>query len=243
MVIIVHEVEISASRPYFPIVLVADFEVVQPLRLRADAVCLCHHVFKVVARGLFVGNGIRGVPCVLLAHLIGDAEFGVEEIIASVKFQRALLLAVIKLLRHPRHAVGQMAILQVEKAMQPLNDLIIDFPIEIEVCFLGIVVVIEVVWIDAATEIAHPQHSAKVVAVVFVPSASQICRQHLVVVIQRGNHAVKVVLHLFLTYQVAFFAKFRAQKIFVELLRSLVLLVVAVAMRIMQRRVKVPLTT
>ena len=148
------------------------------------------------------------------------------------------------------HPIADMAILQVEEAVQSLHELIVHLAIDVPVGLLGIVTIILVVGQQFETfwHLLHPFHESEVIAVILIPSATQDSLDVIVVVIdQRGHKGVEVVVHLLLADQVALHLRIAPSlrieprtigQILYQLATCLVLLVVAVSLRVMSSHVQ-----
>ena len=99
--------------------------------------------------------------------------------------------------------VSHVAILQVGKGVQPSREFPFSLGVDVEIALESIVVIILPVGEQFLHGVLHPVHQAEVLAVVAVPPAAQRGPEPVkAVVIDRGDSAIEVVVHLLLSHQV-----------------------------------------
>ena len=109
---VTHPVDVDSSREVLALELIASLEVVQALglQLRVEIVLI------VVARRLFVGDGIRGIDLVVGRDVVVQAELGVEEVERIVDHVSAIGIGAVPVARI-LHLNADMPVLKVEEAV------------------------------------------------------------------------------------------------------------------------------
>ena len=132
-----------------------------------------------------------------------------------------------------------MAVLQVEECAETLDKLPLCLAIDVEVCFpCGVAVVLEA-WEHLLLWLLYPIDETEVVAVIFVPATTESSLEALVVVVvDRCDGAIEVVVHLLLPYEVSLELHVR-ETILLKVLVHLVLLVVALSLGVVECHVEV----
>ena len=117
--------------------LIASLEVVQALglQLRVEIVLI------VVARRLFVGDGIRGIDLVVGRDVVVQAELGVEEVERIVNHVSAIGIGAVPVTRI-LHLNADMPVLKVEEAVQAVGEVVVHFAIEVPVSLLSIAAIV-----------------------------------------------------------------------------------------------------
>ena len=191
-----------------------------------------------------MGDGIRGIDLMMRRDVVVQAKLRIEEVEVVVDHILAIRISPLPI-AWVLHSIADMTILQVEEAVQSLHEFIVHLAIDVPIGLLGIVAIILVVGqqFEPFRHLLHPFHESEVIAIVFVPSATQDRLDVILVVIdQRGHKGVEVVVHLLLTDQVAL--QFRIApslrikprtigEILNQFTTRLVFLVVAVSLRVM----------
>ena len=143
------------------------------------------------------------------------------------------------------YLIVDVAVLQVGIRVEACHQIVVGFQIEVPVRLLGFVTVIFVVGQQLADIVLHPDHPSEVPSVVVVQCAAQRSVQLLIPVVHREYAAAKVIVHLLLPDQVAFFhflsiVHKRMQAILFQAAILFILLIVAVPLCIMECRIQVP---
>ena len=143
------------------------------------------------------------------------------------------------------YLIVDVAVLQVGIRVEACHQVVVGFQIEVPVRLFGFVTVIFVVGQQLADIVLHPDHPSEVPSVVVVQCAAQRSVQLLIPVVHREYAAAKVIVHLLLPDQVAFFhflsvVHKRMQAILFQAAILFILLIVAVPLCIMECRIQVP---
>ena len=152
-----------------------------------------------------MGDGIRSIDFMMRRDVVVQAKLRIEEVELVVDHIFAIRISPLPVARI-LHPIADMAILQVKETIQSLHEFIVHLTIDIPVSLLGIVAIILVVGQQLQTlrHVLHPFHESEVIAVIFIPSATQDRLDVILVVIhQRSHNSKEVVIHLLLADQVA----------------------------------------
>ena len=236
LVFIVHPVEVSTSSEHLALVLVSKLQVVQTLSLGHLQFGI-DVVLEVVAGRLLVSDGVRDIHLVVGCDVVVDSELGVEEVERLVHVvDDALVVVPVDFVRGSFHLDAHMTVLQVDIGIQSTQEFVGHLTIHVEVCLLGIVVIVFVVWQQSVDGTLDPLDQSEVIAIVFVPAATQSSLQvALVVILNGGYDTIEVIVHLLLAYQVARGPSHRiVQVILKQGTLALVLLIVALSLGVVQ---------
>ena len=184
-----------------------------------------------------MGNGVRSIHLVVGGDVVVQSELRIEEVERLVHVvDDALVVVPIDFVRRTFHLDTYMTILQVDECIQSAQEFIGYLAIDVEVGLLGVVVIVFVVRQQRVDGTLYPLDQSEVVAVVFVPAATQSSLQvALVVILNGGYDTIEVVVHLFLTYQVARSpGHLVVQAVFKQGTLALVLLIVTLSLGIVQ---------
>ena len=151
-----------------------------------------------------MGYGVGGIDLMVGRDIIVQSELRIEEIIRLLHIVDNTLIGIpVDLVRGTNHLDTHMTILQVNISIQTRHEVIGYLAIDVEVGFLGIVVIVFMVRLQCCHGTLHPSDIAKVVTIILVPATTQGCLQVLmVVIVQRGYHTIEVIEHLLLAHQV-----------------------------------------
>ena len=186
-------------------------------------------------------DGIRRIHLVVRVDVVVESELGVEEVVPVADvIDDAQLGIPVDVVRRSVHLDADVAILQVDEAVQTRQQVVRHLAVQVEVHLARLVVIVLVVRYQLVDGSLHPLDVAEVAANVAVPAAADGCLQVAVVVIVDGRHGpVEVVVHLLLAHQVALGPRLGVvQVVLVERAFGLILIVVAVALRIVEGRVQ-----
>ena len=178
-----------------------------------------------VGRDIVIQSGLGVKEIERFFHIVNDALVGVP----------------VNFVGGANHLYANVAVLHIDIRIQPRQEVVHQFAVDVEIGLLGILIVIGVVRHQFADRHLHPFDLSEVVAIILVPAATERSLQILVVVVvQRGHYAVEVVVHLLLAHQVALGpSHLRVEVILKKCPFTLVLLVVAAAFRVVQCRIEV----
>ena len=223
LVVVEHIVEVHASREAATAVLIAHLNILQAFGLEVlDVVVLI-----IVAHGLAVRHGIRGVEAVVAVEFVVEAHLGVEEVEIVVRPQ-ALCLATDIPVGRVLQAIAHVAVLQICETAQAAQKLPFGLCVNVEVGFPGAVSVVFMADGQIVERLLHPEHLAKVVADVLVPSAAEDSLEAAVgMVVERGDGAIEIVLHFLLAHEVGL-ELLRGEAVVLQVLIALVLFVVTI---------------
>ena len=246
LVLVLHVVEVDPGGETAAAQFVAGLPVIEFL---ARGMLHQRTVVVVVARGLLLGHGKRGIEAVVLVHLPVQTRLGVEEVKRLVDVQHLQVLGAggpVPLVVIAPHAIADVAVLQVGIGAQATRNHVVTLDVDVEVVLAGIVAVILVVGCQRTGVVLDPDDLAVVVVSVAVDAATQCGCQALAGVLQREHPAAKAAVQAFLAHQARLLARALGrhhglQAILLERARVLVFLVVAVAVGIVQRHVEFPL--
>ena len=120
-----------------------------------------------------MGDGIRGIDFMMRRDVVVQTKLRIEEVegvVDNIFAVRISPLPVAWIL----HLIANMAILQVEVAVESWQEIVVHLTIDVPVSLLGIGTIILVVRLQFETfrHMLHPFHQAEVIAVIFVPSAT-----------------------------------------------------------------------
>ena len=182
------------------------------------------------------------------SDVVVQSELRVEEVEVVVDNDLSVLICSIPV-AWVLHFIANMAILQVDEAIQTRHKVVVDFAINVPVSLLGVVaIILEIrLKIIALWKVLHPLYESEVVAIVLVPTTSKyslyVC---MIVIYDRSHKSIEIVVHLLLANQIALLKKiiplkpsFWCWQIVSKRTSGLILLVVALALGIVACHIKI----
>ena len=173
LVLVVHVVKVGTEQETARTELVTGFPVIE---FFARGMLQEQAVGVVVARGLLLGHGKRGIDTVLGVDLPVETSLGVEEIKGLVDIEGLQTLGVggpVPLVVVARDAVTDVAVLQVGIGAQAARDKVVTFYINVEIGLTAVVAVVLVVRVQRAGVVLDPDDLTVVVVAVAVDAAAQ----------------------------------------------------------------------
>ena len=197
-------------------------------------------------------NGNRAIHLIIIVDVIEQTCLRIEEVVVVLLGKVGLNELAVPFIRETVHTNLHMTILQVNVCRQSFCELPAQLTIHISVNLLRVVIVVVPVRKVLANIVLNPEQLTEVITVIAIPTATDISRNTLVVVIVGRSHkAVEVVIHPFLVdeirslYLLALFAE-EITCIQTELLQlriTFVLLIVTHALRIVKSYEQIPSVT
>ena len=173
LVLVVHIIEVGGSTEAARAELVTGLPVIE---LLARGMLEEQAVGVVVARGLLLGHGKRGIDTVLGSNLPVQTGLGVEEVEGLVDVEDLQTLGVggpVPLVVVTRDAVADVAELQVGIGAQAAHNHVVALGVDVEVGLAAVVAVVLVVGRQRARVVLDPDDLAEVVVAVAVDAAAQ----------------------------------------------------------------------
>ena len=193
-----------------------------------------------------MGNGIRSIDLMMRGDIVVQTKLRVEEVECLIDHSLTIGVG-----SHPvtgiLHLEADVAILQIEEAVQSWQEVVVDLAIHVPVSLLGVVAIVFEVGqqLHSLGHVFHPLHQSEVVAAVLVPAPTKGRFYILMIVIhQRGHEGIEVVVHLLLADEVALQLRIlikphAVRQILHQFTACLILFVIALTLGIMACHVQV----